>query len=126
MPIIFHYDNENNILYETGYGELTLSHFLEYRKKVKKFPLRKNLKILSDYLEARLLFKIQEMQEYAHLSEHLPVNYGPVKLAICVNNQLNYGMARMFSSISEINGLDIEVFRELSSARDWLKIDKQV
>ncbi len=124
MPIVFHYDNKNNILYETGHGVLALSDFLEYRKKVQTLPFQKNLKILSNYLEARLQFKIHEMEEYARMSEYLPIKYDTVKLAICANSHLTYGMARMFSSLSEIKGLDIEVFKDLSSAQKWLDIEK--
>ncbi|MFP4548067.1 MAG: hypothetical protein ACLFQM_08035 [Fidelibacterota bacterium] len=123
MPIDYHYDNKNNILYETGYGVLALSDFFEYRKKVQTLPLQKNLKILSNYLKASLQFKIHEMQVYARMSENLPIKYGTVKLAICANGHLSYGMARMFSSISEVKGLDIEVFRDLSSAQNWLGIE---
>lgn len=41
-------------------------------------------------------------------------------LAIAAEQDLNYGIARMFSAMSSLQGGTVEVFRDLKEARAWL------
>lgn len=41
-------------------------------------------------------------------------------MAIVVGQELNYGIARMFSALASLQGATAEVFRDMEEARAWL------
>jgi len=43
------------------------------------------------------------------------------KMAIVVNSDVNYDMGRMMEIFSEQRGNDVKVFKEIDSAKAWLK-----
>jgi hypothetical protein len=52
-----------------------------------------------------------------------PERHTQSKAAFCAFNELQYGMARMFQSVLESEYLDIEIFRDIESAAQWLDVD---
>jgi len=43
------------------------------------------------------------------------------KMAIVVSSDVNYGMGRMMEIFCEQRGIDVKVFKEISTAKMWLK-----
>ncbi|MBN2109367.1 MAG: hypothetical protein JW832_18205 [Deltaproteobacteria bacterium] len=43
--------------------------------------------------------------------------------ALCVRNDFQYGMARMFQSLVETDRHEIAIFRDIESAAHWLQVD---
>ena len=114
------YDEKENVLYETGTGEVVFEDFLNFRKEARQVNLKQNFRLLSNYMDANIKFTIGEMQQYAAMSEHLGQKYGKIKNAICVAYDLNYGLARIYTAISEAVDFEIEIFRSLEDAKKWL------
>ena len=45
--------------------------------------------------------------------------------AVVVRSDLGYGLVRMFQQLRDQQGNDLEIFRSLQEARDWLGIAKE-
>ena len=123
MPITFHYDEKENVLYETGIGELSSQDFMEYRERLRHAGLKRNFRCLSDYSQAHLNFSPGQMKEYAESFYGITKKYGKIKVAINVATNLEYGMARMFELFNGNEDYHIEVFTEKKVAEDWLFSD---
>lgn len=124
MPITFHYDQDANMLYEYGIGELTADDFSEYRKKIGNANLKRNFKCLSDYSQSTINFTQGQMRDYANSYRGITEKYGKIKVAILVADKFNhgYGMARMFESLTESDEYQIEIFQDIEAAKKWLDI----
>lgn len=45
----------------------------------------------------------------------------PVRIAFLVSGTLRYGLARMFSVYAQMEGLNIEVFKDIDEACHWIE-----
>ena len=49
-----------------------------------------------------------------------------IKSALCVFNDFQYGMARMFQAVMESDKRIMEIFRDIESAAQWLDVDGKI
>lgn len=66
----------------------------------------------------------EELIDLAHAVKSNP--YKPEKVAVVTNNDLLYGLSRMFSGFREEPGTEISVFRTTDEALDWLDIEARL
>ncbi len=123
MPIVFEYDEENNILYEKGEGTISLDEFIEYREKLAGIKIRSGLRCLADYREAVVNYSYDEMWSALTNINKVADNFEDIRIAICASDDLGFGMARMYSSITENNNYKTNVFRSIEDACVWLGIN---
>ena len=126
MPIKFRYDADRNILYETGEGELSYQDFTEYRANLLAQPIRPASKalVLADYRNARIALSSDEMWQIKKQSDEVAGFFGGAKVAIVAPDDLGFGMARMYSMVSEAGDFEGAVFKTMSEARAWLGIEE--
>ena len=123
MPIEYNYDKKNNFLYEIGSGDISLDDFIAFRKELKTVNLRADFKCLANYLDARVMFRFDEMWNVGHETINIAKDHGNVKLAICAKEGLGTAMAKEFRIIAGKNDLQIEVFSSIDQGRKWLDKD---
>lgn len=63
----------------------------------------------------------EQLIDLAHAVKSNP--YKPEKVAIVTDNDLLYGLSRMFSGFREEPGTEISVFRKVDEALEWLDIE---
>jgi hypothetical protein len=59
------------------------------------------------------------LQDHARFLASVRGRLGP-SYAIVTSDTLRFGLARMFEAFSDLEGLDVAVFKELELAREWL------
>jgi len=64
--------------------------------------------------------KTVDVKRIAQDFETLKEKIGP-RLSFIVKSQLDYGMVRMFGSLVEMRGFEIEIFDAEEKAISWLK-----
>ena len=126
MPIKYRYDVDSNVVYEMGWGEVTFRDLEEYHKELLGLPLKPGFKDLADYTKAKVMLTSDELWRIKNISNAIAELIGSAdfKLAIVVNDNLSYGMARMFTMTSDVEQLEIMVFKTISEACAWLGIEE--
>jgi hypothetical protein len=122
MPVIFKYDEENNILYERGYGNISIDEYFIFRKKLSYLKIRSGLRCLADYRNAVVNFTYDEIWSTLSATQKVLDGFDDLCVGICTSNNLSYGIARMYSSITEIYNYKTKVFRSIEDACFWLGI----
>lgn len=122
MTITYRYDQQKNILFETGTGRIPFKQFIEYRKRLLDIPLKDKLRCLADYTETTIKFSYRDMEKSARGSHRAVKGLKEIRLAICTESDLGYGVANIFSGIADSDEFNIKIFRTLKSARKWLGI----
>ena len=125
MPIKFKYDPDNNILYETGEGEVTYQDFAAYRKSLLARPASTASKalVLCDYRTARVTLSSEEMWRIKRESDKVAEFFGGAKVAIVAPDDFGFGMARMYSMASEPGDFEVGAFKTMAEACAWLGIE---
>lgn len=122
MPITFTYNQEANFIHEVGQGKLTVDDFVGFREKVRQLPLRDGLQVLADFSDAEVCMSFLDMERVKSLAQEIADSFGRVRVAICAADDPGYGMARMYGSMSQSQNFEVEVFRSLEPARQWLNL----
>ncbi len=125
MPIQYEYDDIKNILYEKGTGEVTLSELLDYRKTLVNIPFRSGARGFADYMQAEVDLSYEEIKRVSAATLNAIEELDDLKFAICANSVLGYGVARMFSILSEKMNFDVSVFKTLEEAQAWLGLSNE-
>lgn len=104
-------------------GKLTTAGFSKFLRDLLALPTwRKGMPILSDYREADAAGLSTEdirtmAEEYARLSDKI----GPGRSALVVAESLEYGIARMWISWTEMKtDREVRVFQSVELATAWL------
>ena len=120
MPISYRIDAERSLVVTTAQGVLTDGDILTMKRQLSADPgFKEGMRELSD---VRSITDLQVtpagVQKMAGLdSIATPDDY---KLAIVVGENVVFGMARMYQSLTERNLPHIQVFRDYDAAVSWL------
>jgi hypothetical protein len=124
VPFEIEFRAEEPFVRVTTTGSLTREGFERFIEAlIAHSNWRRGMSILSDYREAEArplsAADIRAMSVfYAGLQERL----GPGKSALVVSESLDYGIARMWISLTEMKvSREIRVFHALEEAEAWLK-----
>lgn len=120
MPVIFEYDAEKNLLYETGIDYLSMKDFPDYKEAFSSIDLHPGVRIIADYRRAHTDFDFSEMYQIASFDRKILSGLGKVKMAVLVTGKLGYGVARMYQSMLQGQNVEIELFRHHAAAEKWL------
>ena len=115
----FEIDIMNGILRESFIGLIDLDVLRDANTAINSNPeFRKGLNFLTDLREANIQMGYEEM--FSHISQ-LP-DLGIKKQAFIVDRDLEFGMVRMFETISEEKGHyeELRIFKEIEDGLKWL------
>ncbi len=121
MPVTYHIDKINKIVFVNATGELTAEDIRIHRRRVVDDP---------DFdLHYALLFDCQGITEFRISSAEVRmfatdyVSHKRALRAYVVPTEEVYGMTRMYSIIGDFDSDVIQVFRDMAEARRWLGLD---
>ncbi len=122
MPITYSIDRERNVVFTTIRGVLTDDELLDHKKRLTSDPnFKSGMVELSDAREVGELavtaegvgrFVTQDSKDSELLKGY--------KLAIVASEDVVYGMARMYQTLTEKNVPAVRIFRDLDEAKAWL------
>ena len=120
MPHYFEIDPETGILKEAYVGKLDLDTLKKANDSIITDPcFVEGLNFLTDLREAEICFGYDEMVSHAHSLPRLRIK----KQAFIVKEDREYGMSRMFETLTEISDLyeESEIFKTIEEGIAWLK-----
>ena len=130
MPAQHTIDNKNNVITTTWSDTATDSELIDaltrYHREIKSNPDYQAYNEILDLREVGTIklttAGIQRIGEIAVKTDQVNVK---TKLAIIVSSPLAYGLARMYEAYRNLApnpNKEIQVFKEISGAHDWIKM----
>jgi hypothetical protein len=121
MPFQFVIDTAANLIRETWTGPVTLDNLFESCKLEWADPAyRKGMNMLSDFRAARIEVSHEELRGFA---DFMGRQEAVQRHAIVVSRQVGFGVARMFTSLSEASSPywnSLRVFFDFDEAARWV------
>ena len=116
------YDNDKNICSIKLTGLLTRDIILHaFDASVSHVNHKSGMGRLWDFTEADLsLLTSDTIQAMAQYSRKFPKGINDVKVAIAVKRDLEYGLSKIFQAFSSQAKTNIEIFRSLEEAEEWV------
>lgn len=118
MAATFRIDSGQGVIFSRLEGEITLATLRDYTQSLHADPdYRAGLVQLVEVHSIRMRVNFNEMYAYVRGASGLvPIQ----RTAIVADDAQAFGMARMFEQLSQESATEVEVFRDLASARAWL------
>ena len=125
MPIKYTINHSERVIYTTAYGKLTDDDLENFKLDLQNDPdFNPDYKELSD-LRPVEQFEITPagVEKFVSIdTANADINKKHI-IAIIAPRDSEYGMARMYQMMTEINNPNIHVFRDFDEARQWLGIE---
>ena len=122
MAVNYRIEPDERIVYLATTGESSLA---EWREAMLAALSDSSYQLGFNFLSDRRLEKNMPDTQFASgAADFLKLHYeevGSYRWAAVSNNAAVYGMQRMFSIFSEMNGVPARVFTEFEEARSWLR-----
>lgn len=124
MPIAYTIDQRQGIIRTIATGVLTNDELIAHKKKIVADPaFKRGMVELSDVRAVdRLEVTAEGVMELALLDHADRDRLGDFKLAIVVSQDVVFGMGRMYQTRTSENPLNVNIFRDMQSACEWLGI----
>lgn len=120
MPFTYSIQPERNLVRQTLWGTVTVADLRDMTLAVQRDPqFRRRFDVLADLRDATVHISHDDMIEFARfLAGRSEIG----RQAIVVRGQLEFGIARMFEQLTEmdVSRLDLKVFFDIESADQWL------
>lgn len=128
MPLSYKIDLQNRIVVATAFGILTIDDIFRYQKDV--WP-RKEVRGFNEIVDMRNVEQVsppstEHLREFSEFAASMDESVGQSKLAIVAKGDLDFGLARMFQALRELNPKSkklVQVFRSLDDALKYLDIE---
>ena len=121
MPFTFVIDKHLNAIRETWTGNVTLQDLKESSQEEWSHPdYQKHLHMICDFRQATVSMSMGEVWTFVNWFGQ---NESLSKHAIVVTREVGYGLARMFSSISEgtkQHSDSLRIFQSYEEAEKWI------
>ncbi|SRR6266404_5521454 len=120
MPITYVIDIPRRIIFITATGDIDLATYRKYLEAREADPLyERTMSAIFDAREAQFEFSRENMRWCVEFTKNsLPDTR--TKRAIVVSGSHEYGLSRMFQTLSTNSILEYYVFRDYDAAMDWL------
>jgi hypothetical protein len=121
MPVTYHIDKINKILFVNATGEFTAEDFRIHKRKLVDDPdFDPHHSVLFDFRSiTEFRMSSAEMRDFSRES----ISHKRARRAYLVPTQEVYGMVRMHSLLSDFESDIIQIFRDMAEARRWLGLD---
>jgi hypothetical protein len=125
MPFQFEIDTAANIVRETWTGNVTLAELKDSSRKEWAHPdFHPDMHMLSDFRSCVVEISTEQMWGFVSFMSQQDTKG---RHALVVSREVGFGLARMYSSISEgltHNADKLQVFYEYADAEAWLKSER--
>jgi hypothetical protein len=125
MSYAYWIDQDENLLVVKFWGEIPYPEEAEAVLSILDDPrIQPGIKILVDRTESSFASSPQDVRTHVEQVAKKIAALGEPRVANVVSADLDYGMIRMFMSVSDGKlDHDFSVFRDIQEACDWLRID---
>ncbi len=119
MPITLQIDYEAGLVEAHYIGQVTFREMRDATEQVFSNPAAgPNLRLLGIFSDLKTSASNQDFSQYRAWRKKLPRF---LKTAFVASTDFEYGIARMFMSVSDgVGAIDVNVFRSVKEARAWL------
>ena len=121
MPVTYHIDKINKVVFANATGEFTAENFRIYRRRLLDDP---------DFDPHHcVLFDFRSITEFRMSSAEMGgfskerISHKRARRAYLVPTEEAHGMIRMHSMLSELESDMVQIFRDMAEARRWLGLD---
>jgi hypothetical protein len=127
VPLSYRIDPDQKAIFTIALGTLTDDELLEHKRRLREDPrLSKGMVELSDIRGIdRLAVTPEGIQRFVMQDELDAEVFQDYKLAIVVNQDVVFGMGRMYEMMTSRNLPDVRIFREMDQAREWLGLPSE-
>jgi hypothetical protein len=122
VPFTHYYDPDTSVLYLKASGAITDEEAISYAQKVAADASIPSGRLeLADFSEANLAaLSAEALRRVASVFQRHDVDPGNSRVALVVSGDLGFGLARMYQAFRSESAIELRVFRDLASAREWL------
>lgn len=127
MAITYRIDPRLRIILTTAHGILTDDELLAHKQRLVRDPaFEPDMVELSDVRGVDELAVTPEgIRRFVEQDREDADRFGDYKLAIVASQDVVFGMARMYATLTEANLSTVGVFRDMEEARAWLHVPSQ-
>jgi hypothetical protein len=119
MPAFYKIDRERRIVMSSGSGVLTIGDIMGHQERLSNDP--EFDPSYSQLLDFTQVTKVELSSDDVRLAARKNVYLPHSRRAMVVNNDFQYGLARMFEIHRELAGeVGIRVFRSIDEALGWV------
>ncbi len=125
MPVSYTIDVQSSLVLTRASGTLTDDDVIQLKARLVRDPdFKPGMRELSDIRNIDHLdvtpagvraMVLQDKEDASQVASH--------KLALVLSEDVAYGMARMYQTLTESNMENVGVFRDIEEARAWLQSD---
>jgi len=121
VPIEHNVDLDSGILFVRRWGSIDTQDEEEaLRKRVEDPLVTEGIPVLVDCREVSPPDSVKVVKYLAHNATNLAKNLKCGPVAIVVGTEAEYGMARMYASLTDLVHDETKVFRDYGEALQWL------
>lgn len=121
MPIEHRVDEKTGFLHVRRWGTITAQDEIQALKSRSEDPLViPGIPVLVDCREVEPPDSTEVIQYLANRIIYIAAELDCGPVAIVVSSDVEYGMARMYMTLTELNHPNIDVFRSMDKALRWL------
>lgn len=121
MKFAYCIDPTQNLIHLRCIGRITLAELMAHVNSVNTDPqFRKGMNTLADFSQAFLDWRFEEAQQFCDYVTTIQEARGKCKWAVVAPTDVNFGVIRMFATLSDELSIETSVFRTLEEVLDWL------
>jgi hypothetical protein len=121
MPIALDFDPVTGLNVNTAHVVVSSDDVYNHIRTLVVHPLyQRGCDKLCDFREGTLRLAMDAIPKMKNLVQELSEELRGGKWAIVVSDDFAYGMGRMFSILGSFSRVEIEIFRDMDDAREWL------
>jgi len=118
MQAIFDIYEKNGVMFICIEGDPTVSDVKQTLDQTRDESGYSNLSRLWDFRKTTFDFSAEELEEIASHASSADID--PSRVAMLVNQDLSYGVSRMYEAYRKTPLTDVKVFKDEAEAIEWL------
>lgn len=127
MPITYCIDGDSGIIYWSVTGQTAWEDWIDVLSRFQNDPDRKKgNNILIDSRRHETVMTAESVKDLIPYARRFDNELNGPKWAIVTNRDVAYGLARMFSTLCELEGIQVVVFRDMDEAQSWIQHNELV
>lgn len=125
MPISFHYDSEQNVIFTYAAGAVSLDDIMSYYAEVENMSIDPQYSVLADFTEADTNLSYEDVSRMASRRRSVSCEAQSMKIAVVAKADLVFGIARMYDAILSDECFEVSAFRDRAKALQWLGVSER-
>lgn len=122
MPLSFHYDPEQNVMFTYATGSVSIDDIMSYYGEVERMDIDPQHSILADFTEADTNLSYEDIGMMASRRRNVSREAASMKIAVVAKADLVFGIARMYVAMLNDERFEVSAFRDRAKAIKWLNI----